>query len=351
MIRRAAMLGLGLLLVGLVGCQSADVMLSSEQRLSQAVIDISASRMDGMLVDLANSTKAVGEAYAIHYDYAAMPSSTEYHDRVLESKGVTTAYAHQGWSKPPAAMSDNAALYSYHGEKLTPEYIKQMNALSAIEPVLRAAATSLDYSWVYITAADDWLLIYPYLPLKKAVHNVMPTDQVFYTAANFKDRKVGWTPPYLDLVGQGMMVTASYPIYLDDEVIGVASRDVTLDQLSKHVFEPITNVLGGRVVIVDERGLLIATSDAALAKKVNASNTAAGDAVVYCRTDTPYGQFDGPTQKKSPDEQINRVVEDVLGWTSGAALDRVSYELDRRWVDAAWIPSTNWLLVWIGPKS
>lgn len=92
-------------------------------------------------------------------------------------------------------MSDNAALYSYNGKELTRENIKQMNALTDIEPVLRAAAESLDFSWVYLTTADDWLLIYPYLPLKEAVHNVMPTNQVFYTAANFKDREVGWTLP------------------------------------------------------------------------------------------------------------------------------------------------------------
>jgi hypothetical protein len=38
--------------------------------------------------------------------------------------------------------------------------------------------------------------------------------------------RVGWTGPYLDLVGAGMKLTASYPIQDCDRLLGVASRDI-----------------------------------------------------------------------------------------------------------------------------
>jgi hypothetical protein len=65
-------------------------------------------------------------------------------------------------------------------------------------------------------------MIYPYLPMDQAVKNDPPTEQVFYRAADFKRRAVGWTLPYLDLVGAGLMITASYPIYAEDKLLGVA---------------------------------------------------------------------------------------------------------------------------------
>ena len=41
--------------------------------------------------------------------------------------------------------------------------------------------------------------------------------------------------PYLDLVGAGMMVTASCPVYEDDRLLAVVSHDITLKELTKSV--------------------------------------------------------------------------------------------------------------------
>ncbi len=46
---------------------------------------------------------------------------------------------------------------------------------------------------------------------------------------------VGWTAPYLDLLGARMMITASYPIHASERLLAVASRDITLAQLSPSV--------------------------------------------------------------------------------------------------------------------
>jgi hypothetical protein len=78
-------------------------------------------------------------------------------------------------------------------------------------------------------------MIYPYVPIEQAVNNAKPTETPYYKAADGARRAVGWTAPYLDLVGAGMMVTASFPIYRGDTLLGVMSRDITLQELADSV--------------------------------------------------------------------------------------------------------------------
>ena len=91
--------------------------------------------------------------------------------------------------------------------------LRQLNLFEQLVPTFRSAYESFPFSWVYLTTADEAMMIYPYLPLGQAVNNGIPTENGYYKAANFDARAVGWTPPYLDLVGAGMMITASYPVY------------------------------------------------------------------------------------------------------------------------------------------
>ena len=65
----------------------------------------------------------------------------------------------------------------------------------------------------------------------------------------------------MDLVGAGMMVTLSYPIYHEEDLLGVVSRDITLTQLSNQALKPISSHAKGLVsFIVDGKGLAIATA-------------------------------------------------------------------------------------------
>ena len=90
--------------------------------------------------------------------------------------------------------------------------LRQLDLFNRLVPTFRTVYESFPFSWVYMTTVDNAMMIYPYLPIDQAVNNGMPTETPYYRAADFESRAVGWTPPYLDLVGAGMMITASYPV-------------------------------------------------------------------------------------------------------------------------------------------
>ena len=96
--------------------------------------------------------------------------------------------------------------------------------------------------------------------------NIAPPDQnvleeVFFAAANPKnnpERKVVWTPVYDDPAGQGLMITASAPIYTKQKgFVGVLGIDVTLNTLIKNIekFNPVEHSYS---FLIDKDGYSIA---------------------------------------------------------------------------------------------
>ncbi len=76
------------------------------------------------------------------------------------------------------------------------------------------------------------------------------------TKENLTDREeVYWSPPYIDLAGKGMMITASYPVDYENEYAGT----ISIDFLSR----ALSGILDHQYVsfLVDEEGVIIATND------------------------------------------------------------------------------------------
>jgi rsbT co-antagonist protein RsbR len=92
------------------------------------------------------------------------------------------------------------------------------------------------------------------------------TDQPFYTVAAPEanpSRATRWTKPYLDPVGQGLMITASTPVYDGDTFHGVIGVDVSLARLSDYLgkLKPTPN---SYALLADQQGKLVAASSAGL---------------------------------------------------------------------------------------
>lgn len=190
------------------------------------------------------------------------------------------------------------------------------------------------------------LLIYPYVPMDEAVHNDKPTAQVFYKAADFDRRSVGWTLPYLDLVGAGMMITASYPIYADDRLLGVASRDITIKQLSRSMLTHLTAGQDTSAFIVDERGLVIDAADAELVAELETVNTMKKAAALFYRTSAGLAKLDDRGAVASRFDWVNELTERVLAATAKSGRSGViALEAGGRRVLATRIQSTGWLLI------
>ncbi len=92
------------------------------------------------------------------------------------------------------------------------------------------------------------------------------TEEVFFVIANPEnnpEKEVVWTPVYDDPAGQGLMITASAPIYTKQKgFMGVLGIDVTLTKILENV-EEYSPIEDADSFIIDERGYAIALSDEA----------------------------------------------------------------------------------------
>lgn len=321
---------------------------ASEQALENAVIRLAVDRIDAVLGAVADSTTALGHAYArlVAAQGDAAPADADRWLADSQTQGHTTGV--RTWpadlAEPPAFQAPYPAFYSYQGDRPSETVLQQFDLFEQLAPAFRAVYESFPFSWVYVTTAQDAMMIYPYVPIDEAVNNGTPTATAYYRAADLDARELGWTAPYLDLVGAGMMVTASYPVYQDDTLLGVTSRDITLAQLTDSVLQHLT-VGGGSALIVDPDGLAIDATDRTLADEIDSANAAAGAAVIYFRTEAGLQALDAPAATASDSPTTNAIVEQVLTAAARGPDDVIRLEVDGQQVLASVIDHTGWLMV------
>ena len=260
-------------------------------KLRTAVVRLAVDQVDAALSAVAGSTQAVAREWtqANHQIPRAAGRSVEYWNGRYTASGKTIQF--QTWpgalSPEPAYQSDNPAWYAYRGEPLDADTLRQLEVFAKLTSAVRAAYRSFPYAWSYVTTAQDMMLLFPFLTLEEAINNQVPTEQVFYQQAGFTQRAPGWTPPYLDLAGAGLMVTVSTPAYDGDTLLGVVSHDITLQQLSLAILQRVARDAGGTAWLVDASGLALAVSDPALASELEEVNTKAKAAVLHYRLTDP----------------------------------------------------------------
>lgn len=318
--------------------------------LEQTLVEIAAKGIGSVLTAVADSTRALGNAYRRLATNGAGPAPNRpkrWLDARLTQGNVTGV---RTWpaniDSPPPAQAPYPAFYSYSGEPLSESVLREFDLFERLSPTLRSHYESFPFSWVYLTTTDSAMVLYPYVPIEEAVNNGTPTETAFYRAADVENGQVGWTKPYLDLVGAGMMVTASYPIQDGGQLLGVASRDITLKQLTRSVLSRIGHN-GGIALVVDNKGLAIDASDAALTDEIDRVNTEAQAAVLYYRTAEGLRDAAGENAVASGHARINALVEAVLAKAGTGTAEGGAVEMNGERALAAPIDNTEWLLVLI----
>ena len=315
-----------------------------------SLIRLAAAQIDRVFGDVAASTRAIAGEYVLLYDSVppATPAERNSWANSYQAKGKTVGF--QSWQgdlhSPPSFQASYPSFYDYRGTTFTDDTFRQLEIFKRLTPVFRAAYRSFGFSWVYVTTAQGKMMIYPYLPLNEAVNNEQPTEQVYYTSADFKNRDVGWTLPYLDLVGAGMMITVSYPVYESDRLLGVVSRDITLKQLSTEVLSHLVVEKGAVAFIVNSSGLVLGVSDPKLSQELDQVNSKAAAAVLHYRTDQGLKQVGGKSAVASASAWINQLTEKLLareGKEQSSPVIRFSQ--GKREVLAAKTVSTDWYVV------
>lgn len=93
-------------------------------------------------------------------------------------------------------------------------------------------------AWVYYLSVRDFIVMYPWHSVDDFKFTRKLYDEEFYKLnllENNPEGDIRWTQVYEDHAGKGLMVTATKPIYYDNEFIGVVAIDFTLEDLSRIV--------------------------------------------------------------------------------------------------------------------
>jgi len=320
-----------------------------------ALIRLAAAHIDRVFGDVAASTRALADEYVALSDSVPPTTQVERSAWMKDYQAQSQTVGFQTWPRdlhsPPTFQAPYPAFYDYTGTAFTDDTFRQLEIFKRLTPLFRAAYRSFDFSWVYVTTAEDRMMIYPYLPLAEAVNNELPSKQVYYTSADFKNRDAGWTLPYLDLVGAGMMITVSDPIYKGDTLLGVVSRDITLKQLSGEVMNHLVAEKDAVAFIVDRSGLVIGVSDPGLSLELDRVNSRAAAAVLHYRTEKGLKQSGTNSAMASTTAWINQLTEELISReakTPEASIIR--FVRDGREVLAAKTAQTGWYLVVAVPQ-
>lgn len=148
------------------------------------------------------------------------------------------------------------------GETRNMAHVYRMNAT---EQLMKSLVTHNDLVvQVYFNQSDSFNYIYPYFDVvSQYPHDVDVTDFAFFYLAdpvNNPSREVKWTPVYLDPAGQGWMTSATYPIYIDNQFVGVVGFDIAIRELIAEV-ESVSLPWNGFAMLVDESDNVVALSD------------------------------------------------------------------------------------------
>ena len=114
---------------------------------------------------------------------------------------------------------------------------------------------------IYLITKPDITRLYPNIGLGEIIPaEYIPTEDIFYTSGtpeNNPTRETVWTPVYDDVAGQGLLVSAIAPIYIEnDEFLGIIGIDVSLDNISNNIGEH-TQIEGAYSFLIDGEGRAI----------------------------------------------------------------------------------------------
>jgi len=173
--------------------------------------------------------------------------------------------------------------------------------------------------WIYIGTPQGAQLCYPGNVLDDSYDGRV---RDWYTRAN-ETGEFGWTDVYVDAGGLGLMVTASKPVYVNGELIGVVATDITIETIN----EEIINLEIGKTgypFLIDENADVIARP------KYTAGNV---------RWDE---SFKAENLLNTTNTEQKAVIQKMI--TDSTGVEEITYPDEKKLIIFAPIKSTKWSL-------
>lgn len=117
------------------------------------------------------------------------------------------------------------------------DFERELSMTLRLIPIFRGIKENLqEVTWVYYISARVFMNLYPYTAELDLDRSML--ELPFFAMGlpeNNPQRQTLWTDAYLDLAGQGLMVSANTPIYENDQFRGTVAIDITLERLNQAI--------------------------------------------------------------------------------------------------------------------
>lgn len=137
---------------------------------------------------------------------------------------------------------------------------KEINTILKFSSRFNSIAESLpEITWVYYTSINKFLFVAPTINPDEYLFDEPDYQRNFWQEAqpeNNPEHKQIITKLYNDAAGQGLMVTISSPVLLDNHFMGIVSLDLGLDFLRSLLISDLNSPLG-ESILVDESSFLV----------------------------------------------------------------------------------------------
>ncbi len=111
--------------------------------------------------------------------------------------------------------------------------LQEMEAALRLAPFLKLIYTqNKNFAWVYYYSKNHFTVLYPYVSSRDLNLTAALEKRPFYYYATPKinpQKKLFFTPLYMDVIGKGLMVTVGKPLYFHNEFMGTINIDITLN--------------------------------------------------------------------------------------------------------------------------
>ena len=244
-----------------------------------------ASKIDRLFLHIEDTLTWVGARALRHLEKAAKPTPESSDVRLYSSKDISdpaTAPPDTVFSKLyRTAVSLEHPVFKLPG-KLGGDPTPALTALASVgqdlsrmllasDPLIpcdgdrsgelarRALETGLPARWCYIGTVDGALLIFPGSDTYPEEYDA--SKRPWFAAARDRQFGTSWGSPYIDVSGQGIVLSCSMPLRTGDgRLLGVAGLDITFDYIINNVMSCDADPAVVERHIIDGSGRIVISS-------------------------------------------------------------------------------------------
>ena len=252
--------------IGLVVVSRTTQELKSEAiNLSRSISHDEAEKINLVLSKISSSSKNLADFATNTYNHPELFYHPDYWSTDHLFRGAEGQYGN--------TADEVSSVIVFNWYKLDDSAKRDLTLSAALDfvfPSIKAENPDIDNLYI-IGGQYGWYRLYPNSdpdPDKKGgfAMDVLPADlnregvdPVFWDnldKVGNPERKAKWTPPYVDVTGHGLMVSALSPVYQDDKMIAIAGIDISLEDITNRILD-IKLWKTGYAFMIDSEGRAI----------------------------------------------------------------------------------------------